>query len=399
MRLQAPQARSPRGARHQLVDALRGLALLGIVVVNAEFILQHADLGWSGDATSVDLVVRWLVKTFGELKVYPLFALLFGYGVSVQLDNARESGADLRPRYLRRMAGLLLLGVAHAVLFFPGDILVIYAVVGLIAFLLRQWSTRRLIVLAVAVYAAASAWWFLVAGLFATTGWELEAPPTSDSLRVLTSGGFGDVVSQHLADWPGTLLVLGLIQGPAAFAFVLAGIALGRTDLLTNPTAHRALARLTLVVGGSVGLIGAGLGAFSAIQNSRFAVMGLALGFLAAPALSSAYVAALMLVWERIPDRVSALLRAAGRMSLSVYLLESVVLSTLAYAYGIGLFAQVSPLQGVLIGAGVWGGLSLAAALWLRWARFGPAEWALRSFSYWRFQPLAARRLRTSPRR
>lgn len=399
MRLQAPQARSPRGARHQLVDALRGLALLGIVVVNAEFILQHADLGWSGDATSVDLVVRWLVKTFGELKVYPLFALLFGYGVSVQLDNARESGADLRPRYLRRMAGLLLLGVAHAVLFFPGDILVIYAVVGLIAFLLRQWSTRRLIVLAVAVYAAASAWWFLVAGLFATTGWELEAPPTSDSLRVLTSGGFGDVVSQHLADWPGTLLVLGLIQGPAAFVFVLAGIALGRTDLLTNPTAHRALARLTLVVGGSVGLIGAGLGAFSAIQNSRFAVMGLALGFLAAPALSSAYVAALMLVWERIPDRVSALLRAAGRMSLSVYLLESVVLSTLAYAYGIGLFAQVSPLQGVLIGAGVWGGLSLAAALWLRWARFGPAEWALRSFSYWRFQPLAARRLRTSPRR
>ena len=199
----------PAGARNQLVDALRGLALLGIVVVNVEFIVQHADLGWREHTSTVDLVLRWVVTTLGELKVYPLFALLFGYGLAVQLEHAAQTGGNLGARYRRRMAGLALLGVAHAVVFFPGDILIIYAVVGSLAFLLRQRSSANLIRLAVLVYAAASAMLLLVASAYLLTGAELEAPPSTDSLQIFANGGFSDVVGQHLADWPLTLVALG----------------------------------------------------------------------------------------------------------------------------------------------------------------------------------------------
>ena len=98
-----------------------------------------------------------------------------------------------------------------------------------------------------------------------------------------------------------------------------------------------------------------------------------------------------VLAWPRVPRILMNRLQSPGRMSLSVYLLESVALSTLAYGYGLGLFNVLSPLRGVVLAAGVWAGLCLFATCWLRFVRFGPAEWALRSFSYWRLQSLRDR--------
>ena len=101
------------GERHGFVDALRGFALLGILVVNIEFIVQPSELGWKSYEGGFDEVVRWLVVALGQTKVYPLFALLFGYGLALQLRKADAAGSDLWPRYRRRMIGLVVLGVAH----------------------------------------------------------------------------------------------------------------------------------------------------------------------------------------------------------------------------------------------------------------------------------------------
>jgi len=193
-------------------------------------------------------------------------------------------------------------------------------------------------------------------------------------------------------DWTTALGILMLLQGPAAFAFVLAGIVLGRTDILSSPLAHRAQARRTLLIAGPVGVITAAAGATLYISGAELTGPGFAIGFLAAPAISVAYVALLLLLWPVLPGAISRLLQAAGRMSLSVYLLQSVVLSTLSYGYGLGLFSQLSPLPGTVLAISVWLALSLFSLAWLRVARFGPAEWVLRSVSYGYPQPLLRRR-------
>lgn len=379
-----------RRRRHLLVDALRGFALLGIVVVNVEFILDHADVGWVEHTSRPDLLVRWLVTTLAELKVYPLFALLFGYGISVQLQHAADSDRPVGPRYGRRMVGLVVLGVAHAALFFPGDILVLYAIVGSLAFILRGQTNRVLIGIAATVYAAASVLW-LLAGMLLLFVSDIAESPSAASFQTLGAGSFAEVVGQHLSDWPVTFVFLGVLQGPAAFAFVLLGIVLGRTSALTNPGAYHVAARTVLLRGGVVGLIGGGIGAAMMVHGGRYTVLGLAISFLVAPALSAAYVALLMLAWHLLPRALATLLQAGGKMSLSIYLLQSIALSTLAYGYGAGLFESLHPGSAVMVAVGVWGGLSLFAVGWLRYAPFGPAEWALRSFSYWRIQPLLTR--------
>lgn len=378
--------------RHRLVDGLRGIALLGIVIVNVEFILQHPNIGWKGDTSSVDLVTQWIVTTFAVLKIYPLFALLFGYGLSVQLARSTKRGGTLGQRYARRMVGLVILGALHAVVFFPGDILVIYAAVGAIAYFLRRLPSSTLIRIAAVVYGTASVFWLVVGAAFAILGVSINEPASSESLAILSAGSFAQVVGYHLLTWPATALTLALLQGPAALACVLVGIALGRTDVFTNPTAYRGRAWRVLLIAGAIGVVGGALGATLSIGGGELAALGLMIGFAVAPAVCAAYIAALMLAWASLPTFATRLLQACGRMSLSVYLLQSVVLSTLAYGYGAGLFAELSPLAGVNLAVGVWLGLSLCAILWLRFARFGPAEWALRSFSYWRVQPLRSRR-------
>ena len=373
-------------ARHTLVDALRGLALLGILLVNIEYIVQPSEIGWLEYESTVDRVVRWLVVAFGQTKVYPLFALLFGYGLSIQMINAERRGVDPGPRYRRRMLGLVVLGVLHGILFFPGDILVIYAVVGTLAYRFRSTPTPTLVRRAAVVYGLASVVWLLLGVLEASVGADDPTAP-ADAVAVFTSGSWAEVVGQQFWYWLVTLGLLSLVQGPAVLACFLAGIALGRTDWLSHPDRHRLLVRRVLRLA-PIGVVGAGIGATLALAGGRWATLGLAVGFAAAPIVTATYVALLAAALDRGWHRVGAVLQASGRMSLSVYLLESIVVSTLAYGYGAGLFGRVGPLAGVGLAVAVWAGLSALSVAWMRVFRYGPFEWALRSFTYGRREPL-----------
>ncbi len=381
------------GQRHGFVDALRGFALLGIILVNVEYILQPSEIGWSMYSSTMDTIVRWLVVAFGQTKIYPLFALLFGYGLALQLSRSGGGQGTLWPRYRRRMIGILLLGIVHAIAFFPGDILVIYALVGALAYRLRDRDSRTMVRYAAITYLSASALWLLagIADVASGTAETLSVSP--DTLNTLLHGSFGEVAVAHFASWLVTLAFLLALQGPAVFAFFLVGLALGRTDLLSSPATHGALAKRCLIYAAPLGLIGAVVGASLTLAGGSGETLGFAIGFLVAPLVAVSYLAALALTIGKRPGRVSGLLETAGRMSLSVYLMESIVLTTLAYGYGFGLLGRVPPLQGVLIAAAVWLCLSLLARLWLTYFRFGPFEWGLRSFTYRRFQPLRRRPL------
>ncbi|MGB6005900.1 MAG: DUF418 domain-containing protein [Ornithinimicrobium sp.] len=374
--------------RHHVVDGLRGCALLGIVVVNVEFILQHSDIGWSEHTSALDLAARWAIIAFGQLKIYPIFALLFGYGLSVQLSRSASVSNGLGRRYARRMAGLVVLGALHGILFFPGDILLLYGVVGAACYPLRRLSSTALLAIAATVYAAASAVWLTVAIALLVEPVQLAGEVSATELAAYASGNVGDVLAQHVGAWPETAGFLFVVQGPAVCAFFLIGVVLGRTDVLRNPRAHALRLRRVALTCAILGTAVAGIGAALALFGGVAAPVGLAAGLVAAPVLACAYVAALALLLSARKVRGSGLLRSSGRMSLSVYLAQSVVLTTLAYGYGGGLFGHLGPVSGVVLAVCVWAALAGCSVLWLRYARFGPAEWALRSLSYARVQPL-----------
>src|SRR3990167_8314845 len=126
---------APAVGREHAIDALRGFALLGILMVNAgSFASTYFGVGVSDPAFSrpVDHAVRWLVRFFFETKFYLLFSMLFGYSFALQMDAAQRTGSAFVPRFLRRLLGLALLGLVHAWLLFAGDILVTYALLGVL---------------------------------------------------------------------------------------------------------------------------------------------------------------------------------------------------------------------------------------------------------------------------
>ncbi len=375
--------------RHRFVDALRGFALLGIVIVNVEYIVQPVDVGWHDATSALDRAVRWFIISFGQTKIYPIFAALFGYGLALQFNRASQTGSDdaLRGRHRRRMTALVVAGVLHGILFFPGDILVIYGIIGAACFRFRHWDTRRLLKLAAWVYGVASAFW-LILGLLDLAAGGTAVTGDAAMLDTLRNGSFADVVLDvHLPNWLETVFFLSILQGPAVVASFAVGMALGRTDLLSHPERHVDRVRSLLTKWSLPVLATAGLSGVLTLAATRSESIGFALGFTIAPAVAAVYLGVLGITIGVNGGRVSTLLERAGSMSLTGYLGQSVVLSTLAYGYGGGIIG-IDPLGGTLVAIAVWFALTAFADVWMRRLRFGPAEWVLRTISYGQRQPI-----------
>lgn len=386
-------ATGPTGTarRHDLVDALRGAALLGILVVNIEYLAQPIDLGWTAFDGGVDLVVRWLVATLALGKFFPIFSLLFGYGLALQTTRAGTGpGADasLRRRTRRRFTLLAVLGVVHGVLFFPGDILLLYALVGAVVFRARTWPTRRLLVLAITVHALTSIGWLLVGIADAVTFDRSGGPVETVSLTsALLGTSVTDIVAEQGEMWIGVFGVLLVIQGPVVVSCFAAGLALGRTDWLADPERQRQRIGRLLRVVFPPALAIAGFAAWLGLVDPRWEALSFGLSLAVGPAVAAGFIAALAVASWRVPPIVGVL-RHAGRMSLTVYLAESVLAAVWAYGLGFGRLGRGTPLGDVGIAVTIWVVLSAVSVAWMRRFRFGPLEWLLRWWSYGRRPPL-----------
>ena len=375
------------------VDGLRGFALFGILMVNSHMIASPylanglADPGFS---SPLDLAVRWLVAFVFETKFYLLFSFLFGYSFTLQMASAERSHAAFVPRFLRRLAGLALLGVAHAVLFYPGDILVAYGLLGLLLLRARRLDPGPALRRAGWLLAVAAGLWLLL-GLFA-----LWAPPWSaaDDLPYLADaqaavgayrGSLASTIAQNVREWTGTVWwQLMLVQGPFVLVMFLVGYALGRREALAHP--WRAPRRLWtwMVLGALPGLAGAMLYASSGQPAAAPAwkLLGLSAGLFTSPLLSLSYACAFLLAW-RTPwgQAIGARLAPAGRMALSNYLLQSVLCAFVFTGWGLRQVAAVPPLGVVGVALAIFALQLPLSAWWLRGHAHGPVEWLLRALT------------------
>ncbi|MFJ7492157.1 DUF418 domain-containing protein [Streptomyces sp. NPDC097727] len=371
------------------VDALRGFALAGILIVNV--LTTAGPPGGRGGPAHVhaaDGAVEWLVVLLAQSKFYLLFSLLFGYSFTLQMDSAARAGARFVPRMSRRLAGLFVLGLAHAVLLYTGDILMMYALCGLVLLAARNAGPAKAWRAALWVYGVAGGFLLLVglgAALF-DPGDLSESAAAKAELTAAYRGGFTEVVGANIRALPDIVAALPLMGGYVVAAFLVGFVAGRRQWLGAAALADRARLLRIFLTGLAIGVPGA---VFSAAGMAgplpeRWELFGLAVGLAAAPALSAAYATGLLL-WFTMPSGAATarVLAPAGRMALTNYLTQSLVMALVFSGYGLGLYGRTGAAAAVG-GALVLYACQLALSGWLmRHHRLGPVEWLLRAVTLW----------------
>lgn len=388
--------------RYVILDALRGFALIGIILANyPEFSLytfQSAETAASMPSAGIDRVVRFLQYFLVDGKFYTLFSLLFGIGFSIIISHAAERGDGGFRLFYRRMAVLVLIGFVHLMFIWSGDILMLYALMGMALPLFRHVSDKALlrwaaffVLLPVFVDAATSLLGISLSAQAVRAQWHYcrmygiteenfgywlrDADTYREVFQFLVQGALVRV--QEFVDGNRYFKVMGL--------FIL-GFYIGRRKLYADLSSHKALLRRVATVGFAVGLPLSVVYAWSAVGGHPFGTVGHSVLYLVSVyPLGLAYMSGLCLLYLRSRDaRLWRWLAAPGRMALTNYIGQSVVGMFLFYGIGLGLGASVGLATTELIALGVFALQVLFSKFWLHYCQFGPLEWVWRMLNYGR---------------
>ena len=298
---------------------------------------------------------------------------MFGVGLGFLMRSAERRSLPFGRVYRNRMIGLLLLGLAHGCLFFPGDILVIYSVTGSLLYVLRNWPVARLVKLGAMLLVLQSAAGFPL----------LSAPPETPTeifgyeAAALGQGSFIDAAIFRSSGFAFTLPLFLIVQGTSALGWFCLGLAAVKSGMIDN-TAHPLWQRarqVCLLPGLVLSLLGAGIWQWGP------ATPGAAMTIIVAPVATLGYIGLIAAI-SRPPGPILAQVLLAGGSSLSVYLGQSILLSSIFSAYGMGLWNEVDRATATAIALLVTILLVIALIVWRNWFKLGPIEWVLRRITY-----------------
>lgn len=376
-----PDARNDSGpvrdsARITSLDLIRGVALLGILLMNAVSfrfgLVPYLNLSAGGSESWLDWTVGILGEIFVDQKFMGLFSLLFGAGMILFIDRASARGRRAVLLNMWRNGLLLLIGILHF-LVWDGDVLMAYAISSFFLIALRKLPNKVLIFVGLAVFALS----------IASTLWAQQiANMTSESLS-----GYWEPGETPADDYLGVAVLLGYFL--RALGLILVGAGLYRTGFMNGGLDARTY-RITAVVGIAIGLSLATLGVVITAVNdysSEIAFVGQIPNTLGTIPASLGYMSIIILWNNRVESWFKERLRAVGRMALTNYLMQTafgvIVLTTLL---GDNDFVNRSAVL-VFVFA-VWAVQFWWSQAWLSKFQFGPAEWLWRVATYRRGQPL-----------
>lgn len=375
--------------RDNLVDAIRGFALLGIVLVNIHYFAVSSADGWfAADIGEFENQAGgFLTSSFFLAKFYLLFSFLFGYSSTYVVKGTPEN----KRRWLKRSWLLIGFGFLHAVFLFQGDILFVYGVLGLVlwTFMFRKDATIRGWAIALYVITAVGMFFVTVAAFLADMFEPLSKRDflTSSQLDELMVGGsFLDQALARFELWATILPGIFILQGPLVFVAFLIGLMAGRKSVLSTEnfsksTANK-LAGFGLGIGIPVQLLAAAAMVWTftnEILSFGIFMVSLAVIFLTGGLVSAGIIGVIGKLM--LSGKSLELLASSGKNSLSIYLGQSLVLVAIFSGWGLGLFGQTSLLINLLIGFSVWLALSLLAVINTRAGRKGPMEVVLTKLS------------------
>lgn len=403
--------------RHLTMDAVRGFAVLGILLMNIVGMglpsYAYVSPAYAGGDSGANLVAWALAYVLVDGKMRALFTLLFGASLLLIADGARGQAPGPAGTHYRRMFWLLLFGLIHAWAIWFGDILVTYAIAGSLAFLLRDQQPRRLIGVGVVILGLLMAWSLMGHFHFAQMRALAEAPgaapelvkawqaaqaelaPAAEAATREIAGYRGGFIDAFHARLPMLQFFYGYLLPTVfiweALGFMCVGMALFRLGFFTGGWTTAVYARLAAVLI-PVGIVfGAPLAAKLWMVRWH-PVTTLATDALAIPihlVMGIGYAAAVIAVVKSgALNGLVQRLAAAGRMAFTNYLGASLITTSLFYGYGFGLFARFERAELYLVVLAVWIVQLAASKPWLERFNYGPFEWAWRSLVKWQPQPM-----------
>ena len=391
--------------RIETLDVLRGFAILGILVLNIQsFAMPGAaytnPLAY-GDLQGANFVVWYASQLFFDMKFNTIFATLYGAGIALLTMRSADLRAS-RERFLHRSFWLFLIGMAHAYLLWYGDILVNYAITGVLVMGARNWHAKTLLYVGLALLLVSLAvttamgyslpYWSEAERLDVANYWS----PSAAEMQAEIDGYLGSLGAQFETRLPATIMMQ--TQGYLLLflwrttGLMLIGMALIKSGFLAGKLSNRLYA-LCMLPGLFIALpliawgISRNLAADFNYEYSMF--HGMLPNHAGSFMLSLCYISGLILLCKA--GQARALLgsfAAIGRTALSCYLLQTIICTSLFYGFGLGWFGDVERTGQAMIVLAVWVSLVVFARLWLLWFRIGPFEWVWRSLTYRSLQPL-----------
>jgi uncharacterized protein len=371
--------------RIEAIDAVRGVALFGVLIVNlvTEFrvsIFQQLLGPTSGGGA--DLMVERVVALGFQSKAFCLFALLFGVGLAIQFERLSAAG---RPLYwlARRLGVLLAFGLIHLLFIWNGDILTEYALAGFVVLPLLLLPARALLLAALAFLAA-----YAGAPALYSISWpgaaELRAHVASAN-QVYSSGTLAEIWRFSVGELP-WLLKLHLSVFLRTLALFVLGMFLWKAGILKRYRDFRSEILIAAIMGIALGAVLTAGEAHDALDGLGTAA--LALADLAPVLLALGYGAALLALAELSSTRrFLSVFAPLGRMAFTNYVLQSVVLGFIFFGYGLGQFGRMGAAAAFALGVALYAAQLVFSRWWLRRYRFGPLEWLWRTLMYGAARP------------
>jgi uncharacterized protein len=371
------------------LDLLRGFAILGILISNLpilaeppfSMVVHHNDLSsW----------VKLFSLFFISGKFFLIFSFVFGYGFTILLASSERNGYDAKIIFFRRLFGLFFLGILHATLFFNGDILVTYSLLGVVLYFSRNMEDSKLFKIVVL-------FWFISLLCYGVLGiishYSLIGDPNLTARMIEESmngysGSFFSAVIQRVKELSYTFPFILFFNWPSAFFMFLIGLYLGRKESLANPELlfERFKGKWVWIV--LLGIIGNSLFSFGQMKETSYLVSFLSTSMLAIGGVCFALIYCYALYQfskseNFILSKLREAMKKAGTMSLTNYLSHSIILSFIFNGWGLGLYGKLKPEIALLITIPLYGFNLVFSSIWRNYFSMGPFETILRKFTYW----------------
>ena len=401
--------------RYISLDAMRGFAVMGILAMN---IISFAMPEWAyitpaayGGDSLADQIAWFLAFIFIDGKMRGLFSLLFGASMMLVIDRAVAKGESAAQVHYRRMAWLAVFGLAHYFFIWFGDILFLYAIIGMIAFRFRNWPPERLVKIACIIFAVGLALWGIQFGALQIFQYFATRPDaTADMARqfrelmdsadlafniapdlALHRGSYAEITMDRLDEWS-TPLILVVQSIGETLPLMMIGMAMQKSGFMTgnwDAIDYRRWVMRMLPVGLLLTLV---LGVWIvAVDFDRITALAVFFFWGAIPRimLTVGYAAVLILIIRRHQNHpMLARVAATGRAAFSNYLGTSIVMTTIFYGYGFGLFGHVGRTGLWVFVLGAWAVMLLWSKPWLMKFHYGPLEWLWRSLARGQLQKM-----------
>jgi uncharacterized protein len=390
--------------RIHYLDELRGFALLGILIMNIQnfsmILASSMNPVAQGPSEGLNQLTYWYTHLFADMKMMSLFSMLFGAGMLLFIEKAKERRGKSIGLHHRRMLWLLVFGLIHAYFIWRGDILVVYAVAGVIIYWFKNASPTWLIITGVifflflaSIQLSLGVFWDVIPEEQLVEVIEIFQPEqeTIDEEVAAYSGSFLETHKRRVIDaWDMHQSLFGFIW--RVLANMLFGMALFKMGILKGEKSRK-FYRNFMLLGFGIGfpLIAAGI-----VQNFAnnwdtkfYFAYGFQFNYFGSIFVAFGYIG-LIALWSK-SDFLTDLKRrlaAVGRMAFTNYIMQSIICTIIFYGFGFGLFNQIERFPQQLIVLAIWVFQLAISPWWLKRYRFGPLEWLWRTLTYWKRQPL-----------